>query len=90
MPEIKKVAGYNLLILLIYSIIIRALFGNDHDDYGILLVSAFVIAIHTLANIIFCIVNYSTGKKVLGKAFLLSTGIVLLIGFSTCLGNASF
>ena len=89
MNIIKKIAGYNLLLLLIYTIAIRFSFTGNEKSLGILIVSAIVISIHVLINLIICLIYYSTGKKELGKAFLLSSGIVLLIGFSSCWGNAS-
>lgn len=92
MPEIKKVVGYNLLLLFMYSIAIHLNFtGYEYDrDILILGFSAFAVGIQVIINILISLINFSSGNKVYGKAFLLSSGFVLLIGYSLCIGNARF
>jgi hypothetical protein len=90
MTSLKKIAGVNLVILLIYSILIHVLSGGGRDaSLGIMIMSAFVIGSHVIICLIITAATYGNKNKELGKAWLLSTGIVLLVGFSTCLGNAA-
>ena len=93
MKDIKKIAGINLAVLLAYSAIIRLINGGGgtHGDegLGILIMSAFTIAAHVLVNLVMVIVCFANQKKELGWSWLLSAGLVLLVGFSTCWGNAS-
>ena len=92
MKSLLKIAGINLLVLLAYSIVIRLVYVGDgkHDaSMGILIMSAFAVGIHVLACLIVTGAEFANKSKETGRAWLLSSGIVLLVGFSTCLGNAS-
>jgi len=92
MEKLKTIAGVNLLLILLYSIIIRLIFtasGEYYDDLGVLLVSMFVITIHVGLNLLAAIIFFVQKNNSLGKAFLISTVIVLIIGFSACIGNSS-
>ena len=92
MSEIKKTVGCNLLILFIYSIAIHLNFAGYEYEKDILILgfSAIAVGFQVIINTLISLKNFSSGNKVYGKAFLLSSGIVLLIGFSLCLGNARF
>ena len=94
MKDIKKIAGINLAVLLAYSAIIRLINGGGgtHGDegLGILIMSAVAIALHVLVNLAMMVGCFATHEKELGWSWLLSAGLVLLVGFSTCWGNASF
>ena len=92
MNEIKKIAGINLAIILASSIVIRLIAGisdGTEKGLGIAIISAVVVAIHVIINILLWVAFMVTNSK-RSKAFLISSGIVLLVGFSTCLANASF
>lgn len=92
MKYLNKIAGYNLLAILVYSILIRAVSGggnHSEQDLGILLFSAIAVGIHVLVCLLMSAFTYSGEDKALGKAWLLTSGIVLLVGFSACLGNAA-
>lgn len=87
MKLIPKVTGYNLLAILVYSACIRLASGGD--SMSILIFSAFAVGIHAIIGIVISLGFFASRNKELGRAWLLSTLIVLLVGFSTCLGNAS-
>lgn len=89
MKSVSKITGVNLAIMLVYSLLIR--FSNDGHEkaLGILIFSALVITAHVIILLIICAVSYAGGQKEQGRAFLLSSGLVLLIGFSSCWANAS-
>ena len=75
--EGMKIVGYNLLALIIYTILCKLI-----PDLGGLLLAAFLIAIHVFVCIIMTIVRKDW-------LWILSAFLVLVIGFSTCvaLGN---
>jgi hypothetical protein len=90
MNPLKKIAGINLAVLFAYSVLIRILSGGGSQAaMGILIMSAFAVGIHVLVCLIVTAAEYSKKTKDLGRAWLLSSGIVLLVGFSTCLGNTA-
>ena len=91
MKPLKKIAGINLMILFAYSALIRVLNSGVGQGaaMGILIMSAFAVGIHVLICLIVTAIEYGNKTKEFGRAWLLSSGIVLLVGFSTCLGNAS-
>ncbi|MDW7691862.1 hypothetical protein R9C00_16035 [Flammeovirgaceae bacterium SG7u.111] len=83
-----KIVGINLLILIGYSAILRP----AENFYVNLLPLGAAICIHSLANLIGGIQSDNGGtetelveNKKRRQAFFLSTALVLLIGFSTCL-----
>ena len=87
MRSLKKIAGINLVLILVYSALIRLANGTaDKASLGIMIMSAYAIALHVLICVI---VSALHKNKAIGKSWLLSAGIVLVIGFSVCLGNAS-
>ena len=91
MKSLKKIAGINLAVLFTYSVLVRmANIGAGREAaMGILIMSAFAVGIHVIICLIVTAIEYGNKAKELGRAWLLSSGIVLLVGFSTCLGNAS-
>jgi hypothetical protein len=91
MKPLKKIAGINLAVLFAYSILIRLISsgGTQSASMGILIMSAFAVGIHVVICLLVTAVAYGNQSKESGRAWLLSSGIVLLVGFSTCLGNAS-
>ncbi|HXB11003.1 MAG TPA: hypothetical protein VNZ45_03375 [Bacteroidia bacterium] len=89
MKPLNKVVTINLLILLAYSLIIRLVVGRDEKSLGILLTSALIIFCHIFILILAGLILQASGKKELGRAFLLSSVFVLVIGFGVCWGNAT-
>ena len=91
MNSLKKIVGINLAVLLAYSILIRVSSRGGGQDVGmgILIMSAFAVGFHVIICLIVMAMHFANRDKTLGRAWLLSSGIVLLVGFSTCLGNAS-
>ena len=90
MKSLKKIAGINLLILLIYSVVIRFAVGRSGDgSLGIMIFSAIAVGLHVVFCLLIAVAMYVEKSRGLGKAWLLSSGLVLLIGFSVCLGNTA-
>ena len=92
MKPLGKIAGINLAVLLVYSLLIRVLAsggGNQGRAIGILMFSAIAVGIHVIICLAFASAKSGGNDKALSRAWLATSGIVLLIGFSACLGNAS-
>lgn len=86
MKSLKSIAGYNLLAILAYSVLIRLAAGGD---MGILIISAFAVGLHVVTALVISGFYASDKKKEEARAWLLTALLVLLVGFSTCLGNAA-
>jgi len=90
MKSLGRIAGINILVILAYSAIILLMVGRGSEaGMGIALMSAVAVGAHVLICLVAAAMKFSDKKKELGRAWLLGAGIVLLVGFSTCLGNAS-
>ena len=96
MKPMRKVAMWNMIILLIYSIVIFSLIflpdrSSDHMiGLGFMIMMMFAVAIHATINLFIAIFLFARATdNDLAKAFLASSGLVLLVGFSTCWGGAA-
>lgn len=99
MNLLKKIAGWNLLAILVYSLVIRIIsYGMDRNSHGtdnngpgmaIVIFSAIAVGLHVIVCLALTISAFASGRPANGRAWLLSSGLVLLVGFSACLGNAS-
>jgi len=85
MNPLKKVALYNLLAILIYSAILRLV--TQEEKESLVFVSAAVVALHVFVCIVVSGIYMARSDKPYMRAWLLTTGLVLLVGFSACLGN---
>lgn len=89
MKSIRKIAGINLVIIIIYSCLIRVISSRgDNMSMSIVVFSAMAVGFHVIFCLIVTGVAYAGRDSELGRAWLLSAGIVLLVGYSVCLGNA--
>lgn len=80
MSQIKKILGINLLVLLVYSISIQ-IFCTSYDLF---ILPAMMILFQVVLNLVLSVAQFGKGDRELGKAYLLSSGLVLGIGFSIC------
>ncbi len=76
----RKPLGINMLILLGYMILLTLFF-----KWLVLMVSVIPIAMQICVNLLLSISNWRKNKS-LGKTYLLSAFLVLIVGFSTCIG----
>lgn len=90
MSQLKKILGFNVLILLGYTLLIHATASNGGEGIDVLLELMLAVGLQVVINFIVSMIHFWTKNDSLGKAFLLSTGLVLVIGFSTCLGSAIY
>jgi uncharacterized membrane protein (DUF485 family) len=76
--------GLNFLSFVLLFIIILAFSGLNEDGLGALIIAFVIGVLSLLVQLIIALVYIVGEKKELGKAMLLSTGIILLIGLSVC------
>jgi hypothetical protein len=88
MSQLKKILGINILILLGYTLLIHANASKGGEGLDVVLESMLAVGLQVAINFIVSMIHFSTKNDSLGKAFLLSTAVVLVIGFSTCWGSA--
>ncbi len=84
-----KVAGINLGIMLLYTILSLMLNSGSSSydgEMGTALAMALFIFLHFVVLIIVSIALIIAGKTALAKAGFISLAVVLLVGFGTCLG----
>lgn len=89
MNELKKTGGYNLLILVAYTLLFSILSTGKEWQLAFMILMAALISIQTGLNFIVSLIFFAKKDKVRGRNFLLSALIVLVIGFSTCFGVAN-
>lgn len=84
-----KVIGLNLIVLGLYHVLMNIITPRDglHGNLAIMIFLAVLIAAHVAISLITGFVLRFNEKKKLGNAFLLSAGVILLVGFSACLGT---
>ena len=89
MNGLKKTGGFNLGILVVYTLLFSALSKGKDWQLSFMILMAVLIGIQVVLNLIISIIFFVKKDKLRGKNFLLSALIVLVIGFSTCFGIAS-
>jgi len=90
MNSLKKIAGLNLLIMLIYTLLVSVLSTGNQWQMGFMIFMAVLIAVHVGINFIVSLIFFVQRNRNMGRNYLLSALLVLAIGFSTCFGIASF
>ena len=86
MKYFKVIIGINIGVLLFYSILFALTAQGSHAFIGYFISTAVAIGIQVLVNIVLALGSYLKDEKSFAKAYLLSAGIVLVIGFSACTG----
>jgi hypothetical protein len=93
MKSFGKVAGINLAVILAYSALVRLAAGSSGsaNDRGlsIMVFSAFAVGAHLLVCLGVMVGFFVSGKREKGRVWLATAGVVLVVGFSVCLGNGS-
>jgi hypothetical protein len=88
MKDIRKIAGINLVIMFAYMVVINLTSTGQERELAVLLLSAFAVGIHVAISVLIAVIFFIQ-KNPMAKAFLLSAGLVLVIGFSSCLGSVA-
>ncbi len=91
--ETKKypIRNINLVILLVYMLVIHGVVGAENDTklkfFMAMFLPIYIIGFHTLLLLTAFVVFSFIKKNEWARQCLLSAGLVLVIGFSTCLGG---
>ena len=89
MNIIKKIAGINLIVLVAYTLLANLSFHGAERTLGVAIVMAYAVGLHVVICFLAMLYGFVNKNKPLGRAWLLTGGLVLVIGFSACLGSAS-
>ena len=89
MNQIKKIAGINLALLLAYTLLINLVSQGHERGLAVVIFMAFAVGLHVTVCFLAMIYGFVNKNKPLGRAWLLTGGIVLVVGFSACLGTGS-
>lgn len=90
MNKIKKIGGVNFIILLAYNIVVRVATQNDKNVIWFYL-AGFVLLQSFLNLLVGLILLSSSSKdKKTAESLLLCSGLVMLVGFSSCLANSYY
>ena len=84
MKSLHKITGINLLVLTIYSVMFLATKEGDMYQF---IIRAFALGLHLIVALLVSLIALITGRKLLAKNWLLASLVVLVIGFSFCLGT---
>ena len=82
----KNVYLGNLIAIVVYSSVIRIV--THGESTGIAVLSAIAVIVQVLLCLVVAVVRYREDNNPGGRKWLLAAGMSLVIGFSTCLGNA--
>jgi hypothetical protein len=89
MNSLKKIGGYNLLILLLYTVLVSIFSKGNQWQMNVMILLAMLISLQVGLNLIISLIFFLKRDKIKGRNFLLSALLILVIGFSTCYGLAS-
>ena len=91
MEKAKNIITINLIILVgLMSLMFfpsLSTRGGGHNELGFAIGAVLVIGVQVLVNLIAAGYHWFKNKKELGKSYLLSMFIVLIVGFSACFGG---
>ena len=88
MNNLKKVAGVNILILVIYLGILGVMLAQASGEEGLgpLIFGILILGLHVGINFVVAIVKFFR-REPDAPAYLISAVVVLVIEFSSCLGG---
>ena len=90
MTYIKKIAGINLGILLLYTVVSNlGSRGQNEASLQVAMMMLVFVGLHVIFCLLAMVYMFANKKRPEGRAWLLSAGLVLVIGFSACLGSSS-
>jgi cytochrome bd-type quinol oxidase subunit 2 len=91
MEQSKKIIWINLAILFLYTAIIHAVGKSQENMHEqqlyILIMGIYPLITHLAISIFLALVFFFKKDQEKGQAFVLSTLIILLVGFSACWGS---
>ncbi|MBK9449341.1 MAG: hypothetical protein IPN95_07980 [Bacteroidetes bacterium] len=89
MRELKQVLGWNMVVLVVYSaVFFIALLLKLTDELSLGFLMMVSVALHASTCFLASFVFFFIGKAEYASAFLLTTLVAGLVGFSVCFGGA--
>jgi hypothetical protein len=85
MKDLNKIAGFNILFIFAYAMVLRFAFGKETQ----LMASVYLVPTQVVVNLIISIAFYAAKETQLGNSYLLTTFLVLIVGFGVCLTTFS-
>ena len=89
MKNLQRYIGINLVLLVLYTVFTKVMTMSEKAGLGYVILMLLLVSLHTFINFIASIVQFARGDRDKGKTLLLCTGVVLVVGFSACIGGAS-
>jgi hypothetical protein len=83
MDNLGKIAGFNILFIICYDILLRV--TTNHGNA--ILISIFIVLGQVLYNLMSAIIYYRSNQKQKANSYLLTTFLVLIIGFGVCVAH---
>jgi hypothetical protein len=82
MKNLGKIAGFNLLFIVVYAVLLRLIM----DYFAVMLFSMVLVFMQMVFNFVMC---FSVKDKEVGRAYLLTALLVLIVGFGVCVAPFS-
>jgi hypothetical protein len=86
MKNVARILLTNLAILAIYTMLIAAGTIKETEGLGYGLLMMLAVGVHVFVNFGISMGHFNSKEKEKGKAWLLATFMVLIVGFATCTG----
>lgn len=80
-----KILGINLLLFVVYGLLIILNTSKENLGFSIAIGMGVCIFVHVMLNVVAGIVSLVMGKRELIKAFFISAGVLVPVGFITWL-----
>src|ERR1700739_2130569 len=81
MKNLGKIAGTNIAVIVVYGILLRV---SGTDSWNVVLVSMMLVIFQVLINFVLSLMHYSGKERELGNSYMLTTFLVLIVGFGVC------
>ncbi len=82
----RKILWVNVIILFAYLTLLNMALKAEGNKAGLgfLILAAFSLGLHLVINLIIAIIMFCRGKEDIGRAFLFTLPLILVIGFPMC------
>jgi hypothetical protein len=81
MKNLGKIAGINIAIIVAYGILLRIL---GTESWNVIMISMMLVIFQVLINFVLSLMHYSGKERELGNSYMLTTFLVLIVGFGVC------
>jgi hypothetical protein len=84
MKNLMKIVGINLIGILFFSLLLSVIENINMSTFGFMVF--FLSSLTFFINILISIIMFCLGKNEFGKYYLVSAGVSIVVGTSSCLG----